>query len=174
MLSSMPFRIFLLATFFMVLIAGFAWYTATLQYEKNTAHLQFVSPDNELWNEAKQRAVATMDTFAVLHAQYPQSSYVKFAHDAPSGFVEDIWAKVTNLGPGFVGVSIEGRYLKDKNDNPEKELPAGQIVDWMVELPTGEIRGGYTTQALLQLQLEQAPARQEKINADLARFLDKL
>lgn len=169
--ASTPFRILLLLTFFVALIGGFAWYAATLKYEKDTAHLQFVDPSNPLWAEAKNEAAATIDSFVALYPQYPDNSFVKFSHNGVSGFKEDIWAKVTSMGPGYVSVTIETKYLKDKDAINTKELPLGQLVDWMVELPSGQIRGGFTTQALLLIKMQQ-----QDTNADssLALFIDKI
>lgn len=152
LLASTPFRILLFLTFFVALIGGFAWYAATLKYKKDTAHLQFVDPNNPLWAEAKIKAAATIDTFVALYPQYPNNSFVKFTIDGVSGFKEDIWAKVTDMGPGYVGVTIEAKYLIDKEAENKRQLPLGQIIDWMVELPNNEVRGGYTTQALLMVK----------------------
>jgi len=110
LLSNAPFRIFLLLTFFVVLITGFAWYTATLQYERDTAHLHFVDPENPLWNQAKAQAKTSLDTLYTLYPQYPSSSFVKFSHKGASGLQEDIWAQVTALGPGFAKIEIGQRW----------------------------------------------------------------
>lgn len=172
LLSSMPFRVLLLGTFFLVLIGGFSWYTTVLQYRRDTAHLQFVDPNNELWAQAKKLSVATIDTFILLYPQYPQQAFVKFAKDGTSGQREDIWAKVTAIGPGFVGISIEPAFLKEA-ESPQRELPLGQVIDWMIELPNGNIRGGYTTQALLKLQ-QQQPDAPDSLATSLEKFEDRL
>lgn len=174
MFGSTPFRVLLILTFFVALIGGFAWYAANLKYQKDTAHLQFVDPNNELWTQAKTQATATIDTMVALYPQYSAHTFVKFNHAGPSGFKEDIWAKVTTMGPGYVSVVIEEQYLTENQTENQKELPLGQVIDWMVELPNGNIRGGYTTQALLQLQLQKGNAPTDSINADLDKFDDKL
>ncbi|CAN5340600.1 hypothetical protein BH09BAC1_BH09BAC1_11540 [soil metagenome] len=174
LLSSPPFRILLLLTFFIVLIAGFSWYMATLQYRRDTAHLQFVDPNNNLWNTAKMQAKATLDTFYYLYPNYPEHSFVKFTNDGASGFQEDIWALVTGVGPGFVQIQVQPRYLTEKNRIPERELPAGKIIDWMVELPNGSIRGGYTTQALLELDIKKGRPNADSLHKNLNLFIDTL
>lgn len=168
--ASTPFRVLLLLTFFVALIGGFAWYAATLKYKKDTAHLQFVDPNNPLWAEAKTKAAATIDTLVALYPQHPNNSFVKFSHDGVSGFKEDIWAKVTGMGTGYVEVTIETKYLKDKEAENKRQLPLGQVIDWMVELPNGKVRGGYTTQALITIKAQQ---RESSAEQDLAVFLDK-
>lgn len=176
LLSSPMMRLFFLVTFFMVLIGGFAWYTATVKYRRDTAHLQFVDPANPLWATAKARAKATIDTLYAYYPQYPNASFAKFSNDGPSGFREDIWAPIIALGPGFVKVKIDPKYLTDQQKNPERELPTGQLLDWMIQLPNNSIRGGFTTQALLTLQLEQkkAASAADSLRADLALFQDTL
>lgn len=173
--ASAPFRVLVLLTFFVALIGGFAWYATALKYKKDTAHLQFVNPDNELWTSAKQKAAATIDTFVALYPLYPGKGFVKFTLDGPSGFKEDIWAKVNSIGPGYVSVLIEDQYMKDKTDDPLRELSLGQLIDWMVEQPNGKIRGGYTTQALFKLQLQNNEhANKDSIAANLALFEDTI
>jgi len=169
--ASAPFRILLLLTFFVTLIGGFAWYAATLKYKKDTAHLQFVDPNNELWAKAKAKAALTIDSFVAIYPQYPAASFIKFTHSGPSGFREDIWAKVTSMGPGYVGIAIEPRYLKENENEANRELPLGQVIDWMIELPDGQIRGGYTTQALLLIQAQKEPNTNSD---DLSMFVDKI
>ncbi len=169
--ASAPFRVLLLLTFFVTLIGGFAWYAATLKYKKDTAHLQFGDPNNELWTKAKTKATATLDTFTAFYPQYPANSFIKFTHDGPSGFKEDIWAKVTSMGPGYVGIVVEAKYLKENENEVNRELPLGQVIDWMIELPNGQIRGGYTSQALLLIEAQKEPSTNSD---DLAKFVDKI
>lgn len=169
--ASTPFRILLLLTFFVALIGGFAWYAATLKYKKDTAHLQFVDPNNPLWTEAKAKAAASIDTLVALYPQNPSNTFVKFSHNGVSGFKEDIWAKVSDMGPGYVGVTIDAKYLVDKDSENKRQLPLGQVIDWMVELPNGKVRGGYTTQALLLLKAQKEGNTDD---ASLSSFQDKL
>ncbi len=172
LLSSAPFRVLLIMTVFIVLIGGFSWYMATLQYERDTAHLQFVDPNNDLWNRAKEQSKTSIDTLYSLYPQYPTGAFVKFSNEGASGFQEDVWAQVIDLGPGFVKIQIQPKYLTEKNSNPERELSTGRIIDWMVQLPDGNIRGGYTTQALLKL--ENAKVANDSLEVKLSLFLDKL
>ncbi len=169
--DSTPFRVLLILTFFVALIGGFAWYAANLKYQKDTAHLQFVDPSDPLWEQAKAKATATIDTFVALYPQYPNNSFVKFSHDGTSGFKEDIWAKVTTMGPGYVSIVIEPKYLKEKDEENQKELPLGQVIDWMVELPDGNVRGGYTTHALIKLQMQKDMTT---TNGSLSKFQDAI
>ncbi len=169
--ASAPFRVLLLLTFFVTLIGGFAWYAATLKYKKDTAHLQFVDPNNELWTKGKTKATATLDTFTAFYPQYPTTSFIKFTHDGPSGFKEDIWAKVTSMGPGYVGIVVEAKYLKENENEVNRELPLGQVIDWMIELPNGLIRGGYTTQALLLIAKQKEGGTGDE---DLSNFVDNI
>jgi uncharacterized protein YegJ (DUF2314 family) len=169
--ASAPFRVLLLLTFFVSLIGGFAWYAATLKYKKDTAHLQFVDPNNELWTKAKTKATATLDTFTALYPQNPANSFIKFTHDGPSGFKEDIWAKVTSIGPGYVGIVVEAKYLKENENEANRELPMGQVIDWMIELPDGLIRGGFTTQALLLIEMQKEASATDE---ELSNFVDKI
>ena len=169
------FRLFLLLTFFVVLVGGFGIYVSRLQYEKDTAHLQFIDPNNEQWNVAKEKAKATIDTFYALYDENQGDAFVKFPREGKVGLKEEIWAKVTAAGQGFVKVKLEPKFLLKKDDDPNLDLPVEQIVDWMVVLPTGKIRGGYTSQALLLQEIEQTEtANQSPLLEQLELFMDKL
>ena len=54
------------------------------------------------------------------------------------------------------------------------ELRIERIEDWLAELPDGKIRGGYTTQAFLLIEMKKPASNRDSLEAELGKFEDEV
>jgi uncharacterized protein YegJ (DUF2314 family) len=164
-----PLKIYLVVTAIFLFVLGLAVYNAIDFQDRKMAKLYQVDPADPLLPKAKAKAAATMDTLAVLFPQYLEKCYVKFPV-VINDLEEHRWGMLTELGTDHVSV-IPGEPGSEKAEGREIQLPIEQVEDWLVELPNGKVRGGYTTQLILQRQAEKGDADAKK---QLQLFTDPL
>jgi len=167
----LPIKIFLIITSlfgFILLLAIFG--------QRPGHELDQIDPSDPLLIEAKQKAAATLDTFAVLYQQYPQNSFVRFKFINDRNEETHVWGRVNSLNKTALRVA-------DINRNSEREIAAypkfldlskEQIEDWLVETGNDSVRGGFTTQVIMLRNLQNNPQWQDSLAKQLRLFLDEL
>jgi uncharacterized protein YegJ (DUF2314 family) len=164
-----PLKIYLVITAVFLLVLGLAVYASVDFQNRKMAKLSFLDSADPLLPKAKARATETLDTLRVLFPQYPEKCYVKFPVMI-NELEEHRWGMLTELASDHVSL-IPGEPGSEKAEGREIQIPIEQVEDWLVELPEEKVRGGFTTQLILQRQAE-------KGNADAAKqlqlFTDRL
>ncbi|MCZ7643973.1 MAG: DUF2314 domain-containing protein [Planctomycetota bacterium] len=104
-----------------------------------------VAPDDPLMQKAFERARASFEELEALFFQRPRDTYVRVAHAEPGAAEPWVWGQL---------VAIEGESLRLRRTNPPMagdappqepfSVPRAALEDWQVELPDGNIRGGFT------------------------------
>lgn len=131
------------------------------------------SPDHPLLREAIRKARSTLPTLAMLHAAGAGKSLVRL--QLPLGLAIDDWpwAELVELGPALCVLALP-RSAPGHESEPLVQLtvPIENLGDWLVELPDGSLRGGFTTQAELRLARQSGARRSPTINYADRRFID--
>ena len=125
--------------------------------------------------KAKQQAVKALDTFFMLYPQHADSAFVRFAFEPTRDHVEHLWGKVKTLNSAHVNIQLKRKEgLEDVYYPEELELKVDRIEDWLIHLNNGNIRGGFTAQAMLQKERENPKANPDSIQSQLEKFADRL
>ena len=129
-----------------LLAAGF------LRYQRRAAAGgSFVKPDDPLWSAAVARARETAQEMQQLHAA-GHLVLVKFPFQTDQNEREHVWGSVLGVSEQALRVNLETPPRRHRGKAPsELTVPIAELEDWQVELPDGSIRGGFTTQAEIEL-----------------------
>lgn len=132
-----------------------------------------VAPDDPLLIEAIGKARETLDQFRELYAQRPRDSYVKISARSEDGRTEHLWGQLLDLTEDSMRlkpVNLHAAYNGPLEG--ELERPVSDLEDWQVELPDGNIRGGYTLQVMFIRAREQCESFPEELDMQQDRYLD--
>ena len=165
--------------FFFVITMVFIFFIGTLVIavflKRPTVPEFFVNEQSEMIIQAKRKAAATMDTLHVLYEKYPEKTFVRFSFEVTSGHVEHLWGKVLQLDSARVKLKLlRGGTAQDMYYPETLTLPVARVEDWLVELPDGKIRGGFTAQAILIMETQQRTENADSLEKELQRYADEL
>jgi uncharacterized protein YegJ (DUF2314 family) len=132
-----------------------------------------VAPDDPLLVDAIRKARETLDRFRELHAQRPKDSYVKISGKSTAGRTEHLWGQLLEMTDDSMRlkpVNLHAAY----NGPLEGDIvrPLGDLEDWQVELPDGNILGGFTLKVMFVRALEQCKDFPEELRSQQDRYLD--
>lgn len=168
-----PLKYYLIIAGVFVMVLGIAVYAVWDKTEKDNKTYSHLNGDDPLLKTAKQKAQATLDTLFKLYPQYPTKSYVKFFYKNPQGTEAHRWGVLKDLQRDHVSVILKDPSIGD-NDvmvEKEKQFPIEEVEDWLVELDSNKVRGGFTTQVILM----ETPNMDAKTKAEqLKNFVDPL
>lgn len=132
-----------------------------------------VADDDPLMLEARQKARVTLSRFLdELLPAHPQDSMVKFALETSDGSVENVWADVVAVSGERLSVLVRTLPSAGSGEPLTSEIGRGEILDWMVELPDGTLRGGFTNRALFAIYAREVGRTHPDAEEQLARFRD--
>lgn len=169
-------RIFVGITIGMILIIALVFYGVYENKEAVKAKIEVIEPDNALLLAAKDRSEATIDTLEALYPANTNNTFVRFTFGKPGEEGIHIWAKVSELATDHVTIDLTtvDKGLRLPIQGKEMQLSIDQIEDWIIDLPNGKIRGGFTTQALLISKMNAEVAAKDSIQQQLQQFSDPL
>jgi hypothetical protein len=127
-----------------------------------------IAADDPLMADARRAAAASWPALTQLFREHPQSTAVKIT--APGG--EKIWAGLLELAGDKARVRIKTAPLAGAAPAGPIDVAVRTIEDWMVTLPDGRIRGGYSFKALMQRTQERLGRVPPEMEKEKARFLD--
>jgi len=98
---------------------------------------------------ARQNARDSVPRLRELFALHPESSNIKIPFTTSSGVTEFLWAQILS----WDGASLRVLYLTPPVTHTgrlerEHTHPESDIVDWVVQLPTGKYIGGFSTRVM--------------------------
>jgi len=118
-----------------------------------------IRPDDPLMKEAVARAKESLPLFRELAAGPHRSRRVKVPVITNTGVKEYLWADVLAFSPSGVKIrylmppaSAKGRFERVATCSL---ADLADLVDWQIELPTGQYRGGFTLRVLFLRAREQ-------------------
>jgi uncharacterized protein YegJ (DUF2314 family) len=110
------------------------------------APLEAPSDDTEM-EAARRRAQETIAEFLSLYNQQPEACMVKVPLLTSSGVTEHVAATVLQLGEGMMIVRIESDPVTHRGSLQRvQRFRVNELSDWLVTMPSGRKRGGYTMQ----------------------------
>jgi uncharacterized protein YegJ (DUF2314 family) len=171
-----PLKYFLIISgVFVFLIGTFILGTLTQEKTESPNEYAVVDENDQYMLSAKKQAAAMLDTFLNLYPRHIDSSFVRFSFEPTKGHIEHLWGKVHKLDSLHVHVQLKRKQgLEDIYYPDELELRVDRIEDWMIQLENGNIRGGYTAQAMLLQEKERPLANIDSLQSQLGKFSDKL
>jgi len=168
-----PLKYFLLVTaVFITLIGVFVLGIFTKRQEPQEG-LTYVDESDSLMVRAKKLASENRSMLFNLYKEHPDVTFVRFSFEPVRNRVEHIWGKVISFDS--VNVSIQPLRKSGTEDiyYPENlKLLTDSIEDWLVALPDGRIRGGYTSQVMLLKEKEIPKSNIDSLEKQLKLFVD--
>ncbi|GIV34853.1 MAG: hypothetical protein KatS3mg031_2388 [Chitinophagales bacterium] len=169
-----PLKFFFIVTGVFVLLAGIIIVLMIFSAPQEN-RLPRIEEQHPLMIHARQQARQTLDTFVALYAQYPNQAFVRFSFEPVPGHVEHLWAKVLKVDSLMVTAELLHKGEADEVFYPPYvALHLLKAEDWLIELPDGTIRGGFTTQAILLMDRNNPSADTAAISQRLKPFSDRL
>jgi uncharacterized protein YegJ (DUF2314 family) len=134
-----------------------------------------VEPGDPIMTQAVRRAKETFDEFRKLYPAHQEGSMVKFSFQTDQGVTENLWGDLMELGVAYARVYARTLPVEHHGGfDRQMEIPVQTIVDWMIELPDGTLRGGFTNQALFKIFERQEGCMHPKFESHMRRFQDGL
>ncbi|MBD8528097.1 DUF2314 domain-containing protein [Pseudomarimonas arenosa] len=162
----------LLTTAVLVLLVSLLLYWWLVARNRPAIAPLAIDQDDPLMTEAIAQARAGLGQFRRLLDEHPRAGSVKLPFDSNSGETEFIWAEVKLIEDDQVEVlystppvSHSGRIER------QQRHPLSDIVDWVVELPGGMRRGGYTMRVMFQRAREQWGKLPAELQAEEEKYL---
>lgn len=156
-----------------VAVAAFAVWWFFLRVARPKYPPLSIAEDDALMTEAKRKAKATIPRFRDLYAQPHQRANVKVPFVSSAGTTEFLWAKVLALQDS----EMEVRYTTPPVTHTGRlervhKHPVSDIVDWMIQLPSGMYAGGYTMRVMFARGREQWGSLPPEIEAEEKKYVD--
>ncbi|MDZ4845478.1 MAG: DUF2314 domain-containing protein [Chitinophagales bacterium] len=170
-----PLKYFLIiSAVFVFLVGVFVWGTFTSNTEIQNEYAVVDETDSRML-QAKKQAVTTLDTFFALYPQHADSAFIRFSFEPTRDHVEHLWGKVKSLDKAYVNIQLKRKEgLEDVYYPEELELKIDRIEDWMIHVANGSIRGGYTAQAMMRKEKENASVNTDSLQKQFEKFIDGL
>ncbi len=155
---------------FVVVVAFFIWWRYFSISRPKFAPL-FIEPDDPLMVKAITEAKSSTPFFLELAGQANRGVRVKVLSVSNSGTSEFLWAEVLSV----VGSLLELRYLtppvthSGRLDRLHTHCIT-DLVDWQVELESGEYAGGYTMRVLFIRGREQWGCLPPELEAEEKKY----
>jgi uncharacterized protein YegJ (DUF2314 family) len=132
-----------------------------------------IAPDDPLMTEATRKAKDTIPIFRELYAQSHQGANVKVPFVSSAGTTEYLWAEVLALQDS----EMEVRYTTPPVTHTGRlqrvhKHPVADLVDWMIQLPSGKYAGGYTMRVMFVRGREQWGSLPPELAAEESKYVD--
>jgi hypothetical protein len=109
-----------------------------------------------------------------LHATYGTDLFVKYPLTAKNGEVEHVWGPLLDSTNDPIMVGLATPPVGGIKHAPPFGVPSGDLEDWQLVLPDGKVRGGFTTQAQIELARKGGWPVPHNISHMEGKFLDVL
>ncbi len=170
-----PLKYFLMITSVFVLLIGVFIVASIVRPPVPPEGYVVLNENDPLIVSAKSKAASLIDSFQFYYEQAPKKTFVRFAFEPKREKVEHLWGNVLSMENARIKVG-----LLQKGNDPgvfypdEIELKTEFIEDWLVEMPDGTIRGGFTSQAILMKEIQKPDSNKDSLNSLLMKFIDRL
>jgi uncharacterized protein YegJ (DUF2314 family) len=110
-----------------------------------------LAPDDPLLLAAIARARQTTPLMLELHARHA-NVLVKFAFQSDAGETEHVWGEVARIEGEIVTARLINHPVTHQGPLPAAmTVPLMELEDWQVFEPGGDVRGGFSTRAIIDL-----------------------
>ena len=132
-----------------------------------------VDTSSALWSEAVAKARASTPLLRQLMAAKVGPVAVKYPLTSVNGETEHVWGELLDMDETSFRATLETLLVAGppKTDGPYR-LPLSELEDWLVTMPDGAIRGGYTTRAEIVLARRAGRLVPRHVAAMADRFVD--
>lgn len=122
-----------------------ARYFLRVRQEARRAPEWRIDPDDPLLPQAFERARAARAEFEALFYQRPRDTFVRIAASDAQAAERFVWVRLVELGEDEMKVCEPVPPMAAGAEEPAPyAVPRAALEDWQVELPDGNIRGGFT------------------------------
>lgn len=124
---------------------------------------------------ARQTAAETFGLFLEIYERLPTYCEVRFRYETDAGVLAFPWGDLLEWHGDRAVV-----YLRERPRGHEggferfQQVRREDIDDWMVVLPNGQVRGGFTNQALCRIFARDTGQMPARLRLVLERFVDPL
>ena len=134
-----------------------------------------IDPNNPLWLKSVEKARASVGVLRELVVDHRHDAIVKLAYSTTSGEKEHVWGRLLELSTDSMRVALETPPINHRGELPrELTVPLSDLEDWFVQMPDGQVRGGFTTQAEIRIAKECGTSIPRHLAAMESRFADIL
>src|SRR5262245_29512722 len=132
-----------------------------------------VDTSSALWSEAVAKARASTPLLRQLMASKVGPVAVKYPLTSVDGETEHVWGELLDIDETSFRATLETLLVAGppKTDAPYR-LPLSELEDWLVTMPDGAIRGGYTMRAEIALTRRAGRLVPRHVAAMEGRFVD--
>jgi hypothetical protein len=146
-----------------------------LMHAESDALGVFVDPDSEEWRQALRKTQQSIPVLRKLQSEVTVPVLVKYAVSSSTGEIEHVWGELERIDDSHFRATLETPMLSgDPGSAPPFDLPLSALEDWVVTLPDGSIRGGFTAQAEILWAKRRGDPIPQHIAAMDGRFRDPL
>jgi len=134
-----------------------------------------VAEDDPIMQQAVQRTRDTLGEFRKLYPAHRDDSMVKFRFKTDGGTTENLWGDLLEFEEARAKVYVRTPPIQHSGAlDRTMEINVDDIVDWQIELRDGNLRGGFTNQALFKIFERQEGYMHPKFKEHMSRFQDGL
>jgi hypothetical protein len=133
----------------------------------------FVDPTSSEWQEAVAKAQMSIPVLRELFDSRQHLVGVKYALLNSHGEREHVWGELLELSEDSMLATLETPLRRGRPAGvPPFRTPLSDLADWQVQLPDGNIRGGFTTRLDIKLARQQGLKVPAHMLAMESRFVD--
>jgi len=159
-----------LIVFAVVVVAVVVWLVVKSRPQPWGAYIDMSKPP---WSDAVAKAKQTIPTLRELFPAHRGSVGVKYPLRTSRGETEHVWGQLLELGPQTFVAGLDAPLLRGKPDGePPFTISLTELEDWLLEMPDGAIRGGYTTRLEIKLARESGRPVPDHMQNMESRFVD--
>ena len=123
-------------------------------------------------SKARAEARSRIAEFVSLYKQYPNEALVKWPL-LSSGKWEYLDARVLALQGDALSIRLLSPPVSSSSDiERDRVVPLDEIVDWVITLPDGKRRGGYSIRAKFELAKEEWGGLPDELAEEERKFAD--
>lgn len=124
-----------------------------------------VSREDPIMGPAMERGAATLELGLALLREHPDRLLVRFESEGSAGFP---WARLLSVE----GEAFRVGPLDESDPRPPQTVRRERVVDWMVPMPDGTVRGGFTSVAQFEIHRREAGRPHPRESAERPLFVD--
>ena len=130
-----------------------------------------IGDDDPEMKAAMLTAQETIAEFRKLHAQHPKDALVKVPFLTSAGKTEYLAAEVLELAGEEIKVRLSTPPVSHEGQVERLQTyPVSKIVDWVIVMPEGKRRGGFTMRVMFKKGREQWGALPPEIAAEERKY----
>jgi hypothetical protein len=129
--------------------------------------------DDEEMNAAMDRARSTIDELVALYRQHPRGAMVKWPFVTSSGTTENLVGELLGIDGDEARIRLISPPVSHTGQLERLHtIRLGEIVDWVIDMEDGTLRGGFTQRVLFRRGREVWGGLPKELQEQEAKFVD--